>query len=73
MKHKLKSIIKQLVFLMVTIVLGVWAIFYLIDLSEKQNIANMSNETILVCTSRETKEIYYRDCVNKRLIETIIE
>jgi len=46
MGDKIKSIAKQLGLLLVTIVLGVWAIFYLVGLSERTNTADLpQNET----------------------------
>jgi len=41
---KIKSIVKQLGLLLVTIVLGVWAIFYLVELSEKTNTAELPKD-----------------------------
>src|SRR3989344_807097 len=44
MGDQIKSIIKYLVLLTLTVALGFWAIFYLIDISEKKNKADVPPE-----------------------------
>ena len=44
MTDKIISVIKYIVLLIVTVTLGAWAIFYLIDLSEKSNTADLPKD-----------------------------
>ena len=46
MKNQIVAVIKYIALLIITISLGIWAIFYLIELSEQKNKADVPQEEI---------------------------
>lgn len=65
--NKIKSVVIQLGLLVITVMLIAWAISYLLELSEKQNIAGVPKEELKEWLKNELEilDIQYKGTNNK--------